>query len=117
MSTRPPAGAPTPARTPTEAAPSTSGPRAMPVSDEDLHRLVSGVHHDPHGLLGPHPFDGAVTVRSLRPWATSVAVIIGDHRYDMRHESYGIWVTVLPMAAVPDYRLEVAYDGPARAVD
>ena len=35
----------------------------------------------------------------------------------MRHESYGVWVAVLPMAEVPDYRLEVAYDGPARTVD
>ena len=35
----------------------------------------------------------------------------------MRHESYGVWVTVLPFAQVPDYRLEVAYDGPPRTFD
>ncbi len=29
-------------------------------------------HHDPHSVLGPHPHDGGVTVRTLRPWATAV---------------------------------------------
>ena len=26
-----------------------------------------GTHHDPHAVLGPHPHEGAVTVRTLRP--------------------------------------------------
>jgi 1,4-alpha-glucan branching enzyme len=90
---------------------------ARPVPDEELHRLVSGVHHDPHSLLGPHPHTGGVTVRTLRPWATEVTVLVGADRHPMRHESYGVWVAVLPVAEVPDYRLEVAYDGPARTVD
>ena len=116
MTTRPPAGAPTP---PTTTGPSvtTSSPVARPVPEEELHRLVSGVHHDPHSLLGPHPHTGGVTVRTLRPWATEVTVVVGADRHPMRHESYGVWVVVLPVAEVPDYRLEVAYDGPARTVD
>ncbi len=124
MSNRPPAGAPTPAH----ATPGTSGtastgarsgtaPVALPVPDEELHRIVSGVHHDPHSLLGPHPHDGGVTVRTLRPWATAVTVLVGSDRHEMRHESYGVWVAVLPFAQVPDYRLDVAYDGPPRTVD
>ena len=48
-----------------------------PVSNEQLHRLVSGVHHDPHSVLGPHPYGGAVTIRALRPWATSVVSVVG----------------------------------------
>jgi len=83
----------------------------------DLERVVARDHHDPHAVLGPHPHGGAVTVRTLRPWATSVAVLVGDQRHDLRHESYGVWVGVLDGATVPDYRLEVAYDGPPRVVD
>jgi 1,4-alpha-glucan branching enzyme len=80
-------------------------PPVAPAPTEDLHRLVSGTHHDPHALLGPHPHGGAVTIRTLRPWATSVAVLVGDARHDLRHESYGVWVGVLPGTVVPDYRL------------
>ena len=124
MSNRPPAGAPTPSRTtPTTSSTSSTGsssgtsPSVLPVPDEELHRLVSGVHHDPHSLLGPHPHDGGVTVRTLRPWATAATVLVGSDRYEMRHESYGVWVTVLPFAQVPDYRLDVAYDAPPRTFD
>ncbi len=109
-STRPPAG-------PVQGGPARTGPAARPAADEELHRLVSGVHHDPHAVLGPHPHDGGITVRTLRPWATSATVVVGDARHPMRHESYGVWVAVLPSAQVPDYRLEIAYDGPARLVD
>ncbi|HEX6935800.1 MAG TPA: 1,4-alpha-glucan branching protein GlgB [Actinomycetes bacterium] len=94
-----------------------SVPRTAPASTEDLHRLVSGTHHDPHSILGPHPHEGGVTIRTLRPWATSVSVVLGDERHEMRHESYGVWVCVLAGSAVPDYRLEVAYDGPRRVTD
>ena len=119
MSNRPPAGAPTPpsAKPTVSTSPAVRTATARPVTDEELHRLVSGVHHDAHSLLGPHAHDGGVTVRTLRPWATAVTVVVGDKRHDMRHESYGVWVTVLPDPQVPDYRLEVAYDGPPRTVD
>ena len=35
----------------------------------------------------------------------------------MQHEDYGVWVGVVPDAHVPDYRLDVEYDGPARRTD
>ncbi len=92
-------------------------PATAPVSTEDLHRLVSGTHHDPHSVLGPHVHSGGVTVRTLRPWATEVSVVADGDRHAMRHEAYGVWVTVLPGTTVPDYRLQIAYDGPARVVD
>jgi 1,4-alpha-glucan branching enzyme len=88
-----------------------------PVASEDLHRLVSGTHHDPHSILGPHPQGGAVTIRALRPWATSVVVVVGDQRYALKHLEFGVWAGVVPGSAVPDYRFEVAYDGPPRRFD
>ena len=94
-----------------------TAPAVRPMTDDDLHRLVSGTHHDPHGVLGPHPHDGGVTVRTLRPWATTVRVAVGDERFDLQHEEYGVWVGVLPRPEVPDYRLEVEYDGPSRVDD
>jgi 1,4-alpha-glucan branching enzyme len=84
-------------------------PRPRPVGREELDRLVGGVHHDPHGILGAHPHGTAVTVRALRHGAHSVTVVVGDQRFPMEHEHSGIWVALLPMAEVPDYRLEVAY--------
>ena len=87
-------------------------PRALDVATSDLDRLVDGAHHDPHGILGPHPHDGVVTVRVLRPGATDVTVVTQDAaRHRMTHEHRGVWVAVLPVAEVPDYRLDVSYGG------
>ncbi len=108
---------PTGGHTTPVAPPVVTAPAVRPVTNDDLHRLVSGTHHDPHGVLGPHPHDGGVTVRTLRPWATTVRVAVGDERFDLRHEEYGVWVGVLPRPEVPDYRLEVAYGGPPALVD
>ncbi|MFN8168970.1 MAG: 1,4-alpha-glucan branching protein GlgB [Candidatus Nanopelagicales bacterium] len=93
----------------------------VPVSTDDLQRLVEGRHHDPHSILGPHPHDGRVTVRTLRPWATSVVVVAkagdGETRTELQHEHGGVFVGVLDVADVPDYRLEVAYGGEPAVVD
>ena len=103
--------------TPSAASPASPPPGVAPVSTEGLHDLVSGTHHDPHSVLGPHPHAGGVTIRTLRPWATAVSVVLGEQRHELRHESYGVWVGVLPGDTVPDYRLEVAYDGPPQITD
>lgn len=87
-------------------------PEPDPVSVLDLDRLVDGWHHDPHAILGAHPHDGAVTVRVLRPGATAVALVTPDARIVMEHEHRGVWLAVVPAAEVPDYRVDVAYDGP-----
>jgi len=82
----------------------------MPVSRGELERLIGGTHHNPHGILGPHPHDGGVTVRTLKPLADSVVVETPDGaRTQLRHEFDGVWVGVLPTAEVPDYRIHVAY--------
>ncbi len=86
-------------------------PSAAPVDAADLHRLVAGSHHNPHAILGPHPHDGGVTVRVLKPMARAVtAVLPDDSEQVFTHEHEGIWVAVLPVADVPDYRLVVSYE-------
>jgi 1,4-alpha-glucan branching enzyme len=100
----------------------TSTPTPLSVPTDELDLIVRGEHGHPHAVLGPHPHEGGVTVRALKPLAKRVAV-----RYDtasksgqeieLTHEHEGIWVGVLPAADVPDYRLVVSYDEDAFEVD
>ncbi len=83
----------------------------QPVAREELARLVAGTHRSPHDVLGPHTYDGTVTVRTLRPFARSVTVRSGTTTTPMQHEHAGIWVAVLPQPEVGDYRLDVEYEG------
>ncbi len=87
-----------------------------PVPASELVQLVAGTHHSPHDVLGPHPFEGAVTIRTMRPMAKTVTVISGDTRVPMQHEFEGVWFAVLADAEVGDYRLEVEYDGSGPAL-
>ncbi len=95
-------GSPAPAQPATPASP-------RPVATDELDRLVAGAHHDPHGILGAHPHEGHVTIRTLRPAALAVSAIAGGKRVPLEHEHGGVWVGVWPGAAVPDYRLDVTY--------
>ena len=81
------------------------------VSHDELDLLVSGGHGDPHAVLGAHPHEGGVTVRVLRPLATSVEIRHGDDVTALTHEYEGVWVGELPGTDVPDYRVTVTYDG------
>jgi 1,4-alpha-glucan branching enzyme len=89
-----------------------AGASAAPVDVDTLARVATGSHHAPHSVLGAHPFDGRVTVRTLRPFAASVTVVLADGTgVPMEHEHDGIWTAVLPTTEVTDYRLAVEYDG------
>ena len=100
--------------TPSSPEPATAPARQpRPVSTQDLDRLVAGAHGDPHGILGLHPHEGALTLRVLRPLARTVVAVLPDgSRVPLRHEHEGVFVAVLPGAVVTDYRLDVTYDGP-----
>ena len=90
----------------------------LPVAEAELARVVDGRHHDPHSILGPHPHDGGVTIRTLRPWATSVKAVLADGtEVELAHEFGGIFTAVIDGEQIPDYRLEVAYSAPAIRVD
>ncbi|MEP9385240.1 1,4-alpha-glucan branching protein GlgB [Nocardioides sp. KR10-350] len=96
-------------------------PLEVPVDELDL--LASGRHGSPHSVLGPHPGDGCVTVRVLKPLARTVEVrytdpVTGETTdVELAHEHEGIWVGVLPVEEVPDYRVRVTYDGHTIALD
>src|SRR6266542_2063298 len=44
----------------------------------EIERLLSLVHQDPHSLLGAHPVDDGVIVRTFRPDAEKVEILAGD---------------------------------------
>jgi 1,4-alpha-glucan branching enzyme len=88
-----------------------STPTPFPVDAAALSALVSGHHSNPHDILGPHPHNKQVTIRTMRPMARSITIVAGLDEVAMTHESEGIWVGVLDQPEVPDYRLDVEYDG------
>ncbi len=96
---------------------SPAAPSPVPVDADILHTVAHGAYHAPHDVLGPHVGGGGVTIRSLRPLAESVVVVTATSRVAARHEQDGIWSAVLPGTDVPDYRLEVTYDGTSSTVD
>jgi 1,4-alpha-glucan branching enzyme len=101
------------------ATPQTPTTAAQPVPPDELTLIAHGEHGSPHSVLGPHPHEGAVTVRAFKPLARTVVVRHGDGTgYPLEHEHEGIWVGVVPVEDVPDYRLEVTYDdGATHTVD
>ncbi|MFE2944299.1 1,4-alpha-glucan branching enzyme [Streptomyces sp. NPDC059255] len=108
-----PATAPAPA-----AAPATAAPRvrvAPPLDAGDRDRLLSGTHHDPHGLLGAHPVPDGVAIRVLRPYARAVTVCATDLRAELRDDGDGFFSGVLPLRTVPAYTLLVRYGESADA--
>jgi 1,4-alpha-glucan branching enzyme len=100
------------------AAPETqAAPRLRPVDRHILEQVAAGAYFSPHNVLGAHIYEGAVTVRTLRPFAKTVTLLLsGDQRVPMQHEWDGVWSVVLPTPQVPDYRLAVAYEGVGETV-
>src|SRR5665647_1308245 len=60
----------------------------QPVNRSELERVIGGTHHNPHAVLGPHPHDGAVTVRTLKPLADSVFVELVDGSRAELHQEF-----------------------------
>lgn len=89
----------------------------LPVDAGTLARVAAGEHHAPHSVLGAHFDDhGHVTIRTVKHLAEAVSVVTLGGKVPMEHESAGVWVAVvepLEPGHVPDYRLEVTYEGEA----
>jgi 1,4-alpha-glucan branching enzyme len=88
-----------------------------PVSGEEVDRLLAGTHHNPHSILGAHPTDRGLILRTLRPDADSVTAVIGDRRVELQHCRGGVWSAAVDLPHVPDYRLEVRYGDRSYLVD
>ena len=91
---------------------------ALPLGGDDLAATAAGRYHDPHSVLGAQEYEGRVTVRTLRPFAQSVEVVLPDGTaHPMTHEHEGIWVAVLDQPAVTPYTLRVTWPDTAEPVD
>ncbi|ODU78630.1 MAG: 1,4-alpha-glucan branching enzyme [Microbacterium sp. SCN 71-21] len=93
------------------------------IDDAALDAVAHGAHHEPHAILGIHPYRDAAgsaraTVRARRPLADSVtAVFVDGDRVPLVHVRSGIWEgeRVGPPLA---YELETAYaNGPSFTAD
>ena len=88
-----------------------------PGAADDVHpgeidRIVAGLHHDPHAVLGAHQGPDGIIVRALLPLAATAAVVLADgRRFPLSHLHEGVFAGALPLAEVPDYRIAVAYPG------
>ncbi|MEV6073658.1 1,4-alpha-glucan branching enzyme [Streptomyces sp. NPDC052069] len=83
---------------------------APPLDGGDRGRLLAGEHHAPHDLLGAHLTRSGVVLRVLRPFAHSVTVLGQGLRTELYEDGDGFFSGVLPVPAVPEYRLQVAYE-------
>ncbi|PVU83670.1 1,4-alpha-glucan branching enzyme [Cellulomonas sp. WB94] len=90
---------------------------AVAVEPHDLRAVAHGTSHAPHSVLGPHVGESSVTIRTLRPLADAVVVVTADQQVAATHEQDGIWVAVLAVTSVPDYRIDVTYDSLTTRVD
>ncbi|MFD4530447.1 1,4-alpha-glucan branching enzyme, partial [Streptomyces sp. NPDC058470] len=89
-----------------------SAPAFAGVQPGDRERLLSGTHHDPHGVLGAHPIPGGVAFRTFRPYALAVTVVTDELRAELQDDGDGFFSGLLPLRAVPpSYRLLVSYEG------
>ena len=94
-------------------------PSAMP--PDDLRRLVTGAHHDPHSVLGVHSdrdkgAPGTTVARAYRPGAKAVTLLAGERRYPLDESAEGVFTAVLP-EPTGSYVFEVDYGGDPVLVD
>ncbi|MFC6595838.1 1,4-alpha-glucan branching enzyme [Kitasatospora paranensis] len=82
-----------------------------PLPPAEVDRLVSGEHHDPHGLLGAHAVLEGTAIRVLRPFAERVVVETEFGPAELTHQQSGLFTGLLAGRAFPPYRLKVTYPG------
>src|SRR5699024_3658619 len=62
--------------------------------------------------------EGGVTVRTLKPFAHEVSVILPEGgAVAMEHEHDGIWVAALDRPSLPSYRIRVTWSAQAQPVE
>ncbi len=104
--------------TPASDVPATAAVAVTQPSGEELDRLVGGAHAQPHALLGFHPVQPGVTmIRTLRPEASAVSVVIGGTRTPLEQIHPGGVFAGTVDTDPSDYRLEVTYGPNSFIVD
>ncbi|WP_030272504.1 1,4-alpha-glucan branching protein GlgB [Streptomyces sp. NRRL B-24484] len=99
---------------PPRSGPSASSPLRLPeapLPPAEVDRLVSGVHHDPHALLGAHATLEGTAIRVLRPFAERVVVVTDQGPAELTHQQSGLFTGLLAGREFPAYRLQVTYPG------
>ena len=90
---------------------SRSGPALMPLGVHELGAAATGSYHDPHSVLGAHTYEGAVSVRTLKPLAHAVEVLTpAGESHPMTHEYDGIWAVALDRPALAGYQVRVTWE-------
>ncbi len=89
-----------------------------PTLAADCARLVSGNHHDPHHVLGPHPAGGDVLVRLFHPDVLEAAVAHAGGVVPMqRIDDRGLFEAVIPGPELAGYRLRCHSAGASWEMD
>lgn len=84
---------------------------SMPaIGEYERDRVSNGSHHDPHATLGVHQAEGGWVIRTLKPMAKSVKVVMqGGVEVELNHVWNGIWDGFVASKNVPDYRIKATY--------
>ena len=102
-------------RTPPAGAPTLRAGSSSPFPADDLARLRSGTHHDPHSVFGAHPDGDGTVVRTMQPGAVRVEILLGGRVVPMTPVGEGLFHATLAERDVPDYRYRVTHpDGRSR---
>src|ERR1700730_6096641 len=83
----------------------------------DLARLVAGVHHNPHSILGAHEYGDHTVIRAFRPHAVEMVALVGADRYAFEHLESRLFAVEVPFSNLIDFRLEVSFQGAGDALD
>jgi 1,4-alpha-glucan branching enzyme len=81
----------------------------------EIARLVRGRHHDPHAILGAHPFElngeHGVVVRTMHPAATTAELLLPDGTsHPLQPVGDGVFAVFLARATMPlRYRLRLGF--------
>ncbi|MCD4557952.1 1,4-alpha-glucan branching protein GlgB [Schaalia sp. lx-100] len=79
------------------------------VDNDLLDSVAFGTHYLPHSVLGAHLGESSVTVRTVHHLADAVDIVTSTASYAATHERNGVWVAVLPITQISDYRVRVTY--------
>ncbi len=90
--------------------PARGGATAASPLAEQVDRLLSRTHHDPHSFLGAHAQGDHVVVRAFRPGRDAPTVVVDDGEIEMRAiDERGLYQAVIEGRKMPlDYMLRDA---------